>query len=384
MVTRLKLVAVCLALTSLGVPAIAAEPPSKSADMVDAQRRAAAAFAFSRAKAKAQHKPTTAVAQPQDAVPAVAPMPKPASPTLPTATPPRAPPRVVLCRCSDEPCRCDPDSCPGACPVAVNKSTAMTDLEKVRDACVRVNCGPYSGSGTVIWSSGGKSVVLTAAHVVKSGGGLTVRGGGKTHPAFILGRDDAADLVALLVSGTLPAVKVSQRDPGVGSEVLMVGCTSLWSRGNILSQGTLSGRTAWQSSYESDQGDSGAGVFAGGELVGVHFGKVDERPSCTAIQSVRTFVASVLDRNGPKKAAVAAAPPSRVTPAPTTYYSLPSYSGGCPGGVCPAPTYRVYPSGYPSVMPAAPIYPYSAPPAYSGGCPGGVCPAPSTRPRLFR
>lgn len=214
-----------------------------------------------------------------------------------TAPPPKAKP---VCPCGDN-CKCAPGVCP-ACP-----STLKKDIAKVRDSVVRVRRGNASGSGTVIWSEDGRSVVLTAAHVVAAGDGdVTVRGEGKTHAARILGRDDSADLAALLVTAELPAVAVSDADPAAGSEVLMVGLTSIWSAGKIGRGYQLEGRDVWELSYESDYGDSGAGVFLRGELCGVHCGKVGSTPTaagvpyCTSAKPVRAFLAKLFRRDGGK------------------------------------------------------------------------------------
>lgn len=224
-----------------------------------------------------------------------------------TAPPPRD--KGKLCPCGAG-CQCPADKCP-ACP------TAKAELSRIRDALVRVRCGDAQGSGTVIWSESGKSVVLTAAHVIAGGGDLTVRGEGKTHKADVLGRDDGADLAALLVSVELPAVTVSAADPRDGAEVLMVGMTSLWSRGRIHGTSTLTGRAIYLIDYDSDHGDSGAGVFVAGELVGVHCGKVSLTPGsagtpyCTGAKPVRAFVATCFARKAPAPSASVIEPPAK-------------------------------------------------------------------------
>jgi hypothetical protein len=64
---------------------------------------------------------------------------------------------------------------------------------------------------------------------------------------------------------------------------------------------------AYATAADSENGDSGAGVFAGGELVAVHLGKVGTeagaRPRAAATGPVRKFLRRVLD----KPAAVAPA-----------------------------------------------------------------------------
>jgi hypothetical protein len=263
--------------------------------------------------------------------------------TLVTAPAPHAKDKPP-CPCGDN-CKCKDGTCP-ACPAAA------ADLAKVRDSLVRVNCGRASGSGTVVWSEGGRSVVLTAAHVVETADDVTVRGSGKTHKAQIIGADAASDLAALLVAAELPAVKVSAADPVAGTEVLMVGCTSLWSRG------TVEGfdRHTYLLGYDSDSGDSGAGVFVAGELVGVHCGKVGPTaetcttPYCCGAKPVRAFLAKVFRRAGNKTVPVEpAAAIAAAKPKPDEYDTWlvngqfvrvpkgqrPSFAPACPNGRCP-------------------------------------------------
>jgi len=272
--------------------------------------------------------------------------------TKPIATAPATAPmpkKVSPCPC------CDGCPCGGSCGCG-NASKAIAkgdDLTRVRNALVRVRQGSAQGSGTVIWSESGRSVVLTAKHVVEDPGELTVRGNGKTYPATLLGRDESADLAALLVEADLPAVPVAAADPLDGAEVMMVGMTSLWSKGRI------DRREQWQGGetyllgggYESDSGDSGGGVFAGGELVGVHCGKVGadkysvRTPYAMGAKPIRSFLARVFKRNGTQTvpAAIAGTPATSRPTAPTAappVYAFPSYpSGGCANGQCPAPTY---------------------------------------------
>lgn len=282
----------------------------------------------------------------------------------PITTAPAPRKSAPLCPC------CDDCKCPGGCPCAGGKSTKGDDLSKVRDALVRVRCGSAQGSGTVIWSDGSRSVVLTAAHVVAGGGELSVRGEGKTYPAQLLGRDDTADLAALVVSAKLPAVRVAIADPADGADVLLVGMTSLWSKGKIDRREEWRGGETYLlgAGYESDSGDSGGGVFVGADLVGVHCGKVGANrdsvntPYAVGAKPIRTFLARLFKRSGSVTVLIdVPAPAIARTPA------QPTVPSNCPGGVCPLPSFSL------------PSYP-------SGGCPGGQCPAPSssTRRGIFR
>ena len=252
-------------------------------------------------------------------------------------------------------------SCVGGCPAC-----PAAGLGTIRDAVVRVNCGNGSGSGTVVWSEGGRSVILTAAHVLGTGTDPRVRGNGRWHKAEVLGRDDAADLAVLLVAADLPAIKVAEADPREGDDVLMVGVTSLWSKGRIVGREQFNGSECYLFGCDtgaddySESGDSGAGVFVRGELVAVHCGKAssEHTPYAAGARPVRALLARVFKRSGSKtEPVVIAVPPAVAKPAPA--------QSNCPGGTCPVPSAGI------------------ASPPFSG-CANGQCPAPTGRRGLFR
>ena len=189
-------------------------------------------------------------------------------------------------------CQCGPD-CTGA------KKAADP-----RDSLVRVRAGNAQGSGTVIYAARGQSVILTAAHVVEHGGDLSVRGQGRTHPATVLASDRASDLAALLVEVELPAARLSASDPADGAEVVMIGMTSLFSRGKISGRETLNGheQIVYATAADSDGGDSGAGVYYEGALCAVHVGKIgteaSAKPRAVSVRVVRAFLSRVFRREG--------------------------------------------------------------------------------------
>lgn len=270
------------------------------------------------------------------------------------------------------------DACPNCdkCP--------HCEKRQLRDSLVRVKCGDGSGSGTVVWSADGKSVILTAAHVLSRGADTAVRAEGKWHPAQVLASDATADLAALLVSTSLPAAPVSDLDPTAGDEVTMLGVTSLWSKGAIADRESLTFLSGGVSvagdryllgadpgGQYSGGGDSGGGVFFKGELVGVHCGRrgatqrAADTPYCAGAKSVRGFLKRVLKRDGAKTVLVEqpkapAAEPAQPVPHPATaggtlviggvtYHRGADgvYRSGCPGGKCPLekPATRVTPKG---------------------------------------
>jgi hypothetical protein len=200
-------------------------------------------------------------------------------------------------------CGCDTCACG-------KKAANVTDP---RDSIARVrrDLGDRyeMGSGTVVHSGQGWSLVLTAAHVADGPGKLTVRAGGKTFAGVVVEADKAADLAAVFVPADLPAAKVAAADVRDGAEVVMYGMTSVYSRGTVTGRHHFDGveNLAYATAADSENGDSGAGVFAGGELVAVHLGKVGTeagaRPRAAATGPVRKFLRRVLD----KPAAVAPA-----------------------------------------------------------------------------
>lgn len=263
-----------------------------------------------------------------------------------TAPPPKA---KAGCACGPF---CDCCGCCDKCPPATSAKPSP------RDSLVRVTVGNGSGSGTVIWSANGRSVILTAAHVVTIGPEPRVRALAKWHAAKLLARDEAADLAALVVEVELPAVPVSESDPQIGAAVEMFGVTSLWSKGKITaSEGSvyLLGCDTGPEDY-SDSGDSGGGVFVRNELVGVHCGKFSQSrsPYCAATKPIRTFLAKVFRRDGSQVVLiepVAAKPAQKAATTKPDEYDLwliqgryyyvpkgttPNFGGSsCPNGRCP-------------------------------------------------
>lgn len=221
-----------------------------------------------------------------------------------------------------------------------------TELDVLRDASVRVWCGDAGGSGTVVFAEPGRSVILTAAHVVDHGAPVTVRADGRTLPARVLLTDRAADVVALEVRRELSAVVSVSDEWDTGDEVLMVGGSSIWSKGKARGAQQLNDRPNLLADYESISGDSGGGVFVRGSLVAVHVGRIGDRARCPC--RLTAFVAKAIRAEpvatAPKASPVASAPDcpnGNCNLKPATYAApvmLPA--SGCAGGNCPAPSYQ--------------------------------------------
>lgn len=216
--------------------------------------------------------------------------------------------------------------------------SARTELDVLRDASVRVWCGDAGGSGTVVFAEPGRSVILTAAHVVEHGAPVTVRAEGRTLAAKVLLTDRAADLCALEVRRELPAVVSVSDEWAAGDEVLMVGGSSIWSKGKAREAARLNERPNMLADYESISGDSGGGVFVRGSLVAVHVGRIGDRARCPC--RLTAFVAKAL-RAEPAHELSGNSGQLKPATAPVT---LPA-SGGCVNGNCPAPSYAPARSG---------------------------------------
>src|SRR5262245_35350730 len=74
------------------------------------------------------------------------------------------------------------------------------------------------GSGTVVHSAGGKSLVLTNRHVCPNGSGHPfVLVGTKSYPAEWIAADEIADLALVRVPIELPAVELADAEPDEGT-----------------------------------------------------------------------------------------------------------------------------------------------------------------------
>lgn len=247
-----------------------------------------------------------------------------------------------------------------------------------RDSLVRVRRGVAQGSGAVIYSADGRSVVLTAAHVLDhAAGDLTVRAGGTTYPAVLIASDRAADLAALLVYADLPALALASTEPQNGDSVSMVGMTSLYSKGTIARREVLNGveNYVYATSEDSDGGDSGAPVLFKGQVCGVHLGKIGvERsaaPRAAALTPVRTFLSGVFRREGAKIVPVEppGAKPAAPAPAPAKPTNPPAPTALQPGDLVTVSGRVIRPAGNGTYRDVGP-----APAGAVVPCPTGRCP----------
>lgn len=146
----------------------------------------------------------------------------------------------------------------------------------------------WAGTGTVVACEGGKSLVLTNAHVVPHGANpITVRHGNDTYPATFVaagsrhGRGYEPDLCLLVVDAEMPAVEIADSPPRIGERLRQwafggqrFGAGPTFKVGVVADPVRPDGSRLVggdvESSLPTQSGDSGSGVFNdAGELVGV-------------------------------------------------------------------------------------------------------------------
>jgi hypothetical protein len=141
------------------------------------------------------------------------------------------------------------------------------------------------GTGTVVKSKGGRSLVLTCRHVCPDGDGfIFVVVGEAKYAAEFIAADERADLAVLRVRVELPAAEVAAAAPGEADELRQWGHERAGRakekkgrRGPIRDGLDIDGDRfdgLYLSRIPAEPGDSGAGVFdKDGWLVGVCMAK---------------------------------------------------------------------------------------------------------------
>ncbi|MCE2722140.1 MAG: serine protease [Betaproteobacteria bacterium] len=152
---------------------------------------------------------------------------------------------------------------------------------KVADSVVSIEWRSLSGeartgSGVVIRSVAGESVVVTNAHVVPSGSiAFVVYPDGKMNSGFVLPRFPRVDLAFIQVSATLKPASIRTTPVEIGSDVFAIGqpmgLTASISNGIVsaIRRGP-GGVSLVQFTAPISPGSSGGGLFdANGSLVGI-------------------------------------------------------------------------------------------------------------------
>jgi hypothetical protein len=170
---------------------------------------------------------------------------------------------------------------------ALSWSTLYAAAATPAEASVPIYAGPsYGGSGTVIAAENGKSLVVTAKHVVEGRTPIVIGElNGPKIAATLLAMHPTADMALIVVNAKLPAATLAVSAPKEGTTVVLYGYPAdrsprLWKKtgrwaGYVPFDGGMAGVTR---DFVSISGDSGGGVFAGNTLVGVHHSTRQETP----------------------------------------------------------------------------------------------------------
>ncbi|VTU02768.1 ---NA--- : Thioredoxin domain protein OS=Planctomyces limnophilus (strain ATCC 43296 / DSM 3776 / IFAM 1008 / 290) GN=Plim_3801 PE=4 SV=1: Trypsin_2 [Gemmataceae bacterium] len=207
---------------------------------------------------------------------------------------------------------CPNGRCPnaGAAPVVVQPRPAAVGTPRVgRSACaiqVQRDAGDgitEYGSGTVIASERGRSLVLTNSHVVPDGTRpVSVWIGTKKHAARHLASSvmssDTPDLALLVIDVAAVAAPIAATPAPVGAAVyqwgfggVTPGSPAKLKSGATVEQGNYVGPKTLRTTIASQQGDSGSGLFSdSGELVGVAWGGDGKHQFANSLDAVKAWV----------------------------------------------------------------------------------------------
>lgn len=178
---------------------------------------------------------------------------------------------------------------------------AQAHSATVLDASVIVRCPARTvgevdcGSGTVIDTRDGYSLVLTCGHVVRDAATsqVTVQfRDGRVAPGTILRWSDAPDLAAISVPVAARAyTPIARQAPVIRQPVTLIG-RLLVRAGAVLTVNTY--RANVTLGIPAVSGDSGGGVFLQtGELVGVCWGSADGEAFVVPLADIQKFVGEV-------------------------------------------------------------------------------------------
>ncbi len=172
----------------------------------------------------------------------------------------------------------------------------------VLDASVIVRCqdrdGSISGgSGTVIDSRDGYSLVLSCGHVFRDAAGTSVNVSlhdGRVVVGKLIKRSDEPDLALVSVPITSPAYSpLAAGDVSQQQATVTIGLFGV-KAGLVRTVNRYAGLPNFTVARQSTEGDSGGGVFNDrGELIGVHWGGSNGEAFAVGLPAVRSFLASV-------------------------------------------------------------------------------------------
>ncbi len=338
-------------------------------------------------------------------------------------TPPAAKAKAAGCGCTD--CTCDPGDCPGQC-VTSRLAAANPRWFAVK---ITVELAPDAqgnrryaiGSGTPIHCEGGKTLILTNAHVarqdrggfkvhVPDGGTYAARrvdGSNVTDTTDAAGRVvdlsfDGPDLAFLEVDAELGRVQIAAGAPAPGDTVWQFGYGG--GVGPTVKSGTVYVPRTNQpvqptlcSTIDCIQGDSGSGVFnKDGHLVAVsHLTSYRDaygRPTgpthmAIPVATVRAFAASrtVLQRLFPRLADRMQAREGKVDPlSPPPAAPAPKAAPAAPKAAAPSDPFNLAADGWTYRGNGVWTKVTGVAGNAASPCPNGQCPAPASAGRYYR
>lgn len=304
------------------------------------------------------------------ALPAFAQSPAPAfkvEPGFSVAPNPQAT-RTPLCDCGDE-CKCSP-----VCKCGLSEKAVAAVAADPLWFALKVEADNGVGSGTPIVCEGGKTLVLTNAHVARQDRTtFTVYAGSKAYKAKRVDGStvrniapslidiDGVDLAVVEVNAELGAVTVASHAPAIGDAVFE------WGFGIVQPDGTPARRSGTvvsnpfstptlTSTINCVSGDSGSGVFnTNGELVGVSHGAgAGYAHHAVPLSEVRRFLGRPLlsklfprlsdrlaARADVRDAAAAAAAAAAAQPTPVAGPTAPAPKAAAPAAPVSGKMYRV-------------------------------------------
>jgi hypothetical protein len=284
-------------------------------------------------------------------------------------------PAAKCTNCTD--CKCAEGRCPNCYDEKSSAKTAppAPELKNWFTCSIRRQEGntTHCGTGTPVWNEGGKTLIMTNAHVVPKNSAnqrLTVGTAKGWYAAkYIDGSSvfntgpgkisiDGSDLCLLEIEADLGAVIMASEPPAVGTPVGHFGFGGrnfasgpAYRGGQVVPNDVAHPYVRF--SGTSVQGDSGAGIFnLNGEMVGVVWGEhygvslPEVELFCASSEGTSRAFPRFFSRMRERRAnRLAACSDGSGNPAPASPRR--ATVGDCPNGTCPTapPTFRLAPSG---------------------------------------